>query len=79
MKTDPFAPREDAPTHGAEKQAWKKQQRMIRNRESAALSRKRKRDRIESLEQEVRVLLSVEPCIFLAAIPPSSVLVCAPS
>lgn len=57
-KPDPFAPREDAPTHGVEKQAWKKQQRMIRNRESAALSRKRKRDRIESLEQEVRFISS---------------------
>lgn len=39
---------------GVDKQAWKKQQRMIRNRESAALSRKRKRDRIESLEDQVR-------------------------
>lgn len=38
---------------GVDKQAWKKQQRMIRNRESAALSRKRKRDRIESLEEQV--------------------------
>lgn len=40
---------------GVDKQAWKKQQRMIRNRESAALSRKRKRDRIESLEEQVCV------------------------
>lgn len=40
---------------GVDKQAWKKQQRMIRNRESAALSRKRKRDRIESLEDQVCV------------------------
>lgn len=39
---------------GVDKQAWKKQQRMIRNRESAALSRKRKRDKIESLEEQVR-------------------------
>ena len=39
---------------GTDKQAWKKQQRMIRNRESAALSRKRKRDRIESLEEQVK-------------------------
>ncbi|CAM9505105.1 unnamed protein product [Ectocarpus sp. 13 AM-2016] len=38
---------------GVDKQAWKKQQRMIRNRESAALSRKRKRDKIESLEEQV--------------------------
>ena len=38
---------------GTDKQAWKKQLRMIRNRESAALSRKRKRDRIEFLEQQV--------------------------
>ncbi|CAB1099436.1 unnamed protein product [Ectocarpus sp. CCAP 1310/34] len=38
---------------GVDKQAWKKQQRMIRNRESAALSRKRKRDKIESLEDQV--------------------------
>lgn len=44
---EPIAP-------GTDKQAWKKQQRMIRNRESAALSRKRKRDRIEFLEQQVR-------------------------
>lgn len=41
---------------GVDKQAWKKQQRMIRNRESAALSRKRKRDRIESLEEQVCVV-----------------------
>eukprot|EP00903_Cladosiphon_okamuranus_P019806 g18204.t2 len=42
---------------GVDKQAWKKQQRMIRNRESAALSRKRKRDRIESLEEQVARLV----------------------
>ncbi|CAM9596493.1 unnamed protein product [Scytosiphon promiscuus] len=42
---------------GVDKQAWKKQQRMIRNRESAALSRKRKRDRIESLEDQVARLV----------------------
>eukprot|EP00904_Undaria_pinnatifida_P005436 jgi/Undpi1/2021/HiC_scaffold_12.g05407.m1 len=47
---EPIAP-------GTDKQAWKKQQRMIRNRESAALSRKRKRDRIEFLEQQVANLL----------------------
>ncbi|CAM9288160.1 unnamed protein product [Ectocarpus sp. 6 AP-2014] len=41
---------------GVDKQAWKKQQRMIRNRESAALSRKRKRDKIESLEEQVAKL-----------------------
>lgn len=34
----------------------KKQQRMIRNRESAALSRKRKRDQVEALELEVQQL-----------------------
>jgi hypothetical protein len=34
----------------------KKQARMIRNRESAALSRKRKRDQIEALELEVEQL-----------------------
>ena len=43
----------EAMAPGSDKQAWKKQQRMIRNRESAALSRKRKRDRIEFLEQQV--------------------------
>lgn len=35
---------------------FKKQQRMIRNRQSAALSRKRKADRISSLEERVRTL-----------------------
>lgn len=55
---------------GVDKHAWKKQQRMIRNRESAALSRKRKRDRIESLEEQVRDssrdgrLLSSSRCFF---------------
>mmetsp|Transcript_31109 Transcript_31109/g.45584 ORF Transcript_31109/g.45584 Transcript_31109/m.45584 type:complete len:189 (-) Transcript_31109:594-1160(-) len=37
----------------------KKQQRMIRNRESAALSRKRKRDRITYLEAEVERLKQI--------------------
>lgn len=53
MKPDMSSLCGDAMAPGSDKQAWKKQQRMIRNRESAALSRKRKRDRIESLEQQV--------------------------
>lgn len=48
----------EAMAPGSDKQAWKKQQRMIRNRESAALSRKRKRDRIEFLEQQVKPILT---------------------
>jgi hypothetical protein len=40
----------------ASKLLSKKQQRMIRNRESAALSRKRKRDQVQALELEVQQL-----------------------
>lgn len=53
MKPDMSSVCGDAMVPGSDKQAWKKQQRMIRNRESAALSRKRKRDRIEALEKQV--------------------------
>lgn len=53
VKPDLAILRGEVLAEGTDKQAWKKQQRMIRNRESAALSRKRKRDRIESLEQQV--------------------------
>jgi hypothetical protein len=39
-----------------ELKAWRKEARRVRNRESAAASRKRTRDRIEELEGQVQVL-----------------------
>lgn len=41
-----------------ELKAWRKEARRVRNRESAAASRKRNRDRITELEQEVRAITS---------------------
>jgi len=38
--------------------AWRKEARRVRNRESAAASRKRTRDRIEELEEEVKAIQS---------------------
>ncbi|EKU22876.1 activating transcription factor 6 [Nannochloropsis gaditana CCMP526] len=48
--------RRDAEDMAAAVALTKKQLRMIRNRESAALSRKRKRDQVEALELEVEAL-----------------------
>ena len=48
MKYDP-----DVPMSKEEAAAWRREQRRKRNRESAALSRQRQRDRIGDLEVEV--------------------------
>ncbi|CAM9195337.1 unnamed protein product [Discosporangium mesarthrocarpum] len=56
IKPDPASMR-TGPAEGMDEQTFKKKQRMIRNRESAALSRKRKRDRIDSLEKQVAKLM----------------------
>ncbi|CAM9673521.1 unnamed protein product [Ectocarpus sp. 13 AM-2016] len=47
---------EDGAGHGVSEKEARKQQRMLRNRESAALSRKRKSDRIGELEIQVEAL-----------------------
>lgn len=50
------SPGEDGASPGVSEKEVRKQQRMLRNRESAALSRKRKSDRIGELEIQVEAL-----------------------